>query len=88
MVSAWDYCTSKPCRSTVFLLYGNHLGPAILVCVSLDRLLACAIPVKYFGFTTRYAKKLIGGTYVPLWFPQRQVLYVYCVPQQPKYIRT
>ena len=60
-VTSWD-CMVKP--HVIFFLFGAPLAAVMLICVSVDRLLAVLVPMEYFKLGTSYAYKLVGVFYL------------------------
>jgi hypothetical protein len=60
-VSRWD-CYLKPWN--ILFDFSDPLGAYVLVLVSLDRLIAVSVPLRYFILTTTYAWRMVGALFV------------------------
>ncbi len=45
------------------MIFSHSLQPLMLLVVSVDRLLSVSLPMKYLGWTSTYAERLVGAVY-------------------------
>uniref|UniRef100_A0A914UL16 G-protein coupled receptors family 1 profile domain-containing protein n=1 Tax=Plectus sambesii TaxID=2011161 RepID=A0A914UL16_9BILA len=79
------------CGTTVWNIcwtFANNLAGLMLLVVSIDRLIAVSIPLRYFTFTKRYAWILVGSAFAYICIPATVsfvLSYQYQEPEFPAY---